>query len=46
MPTGSAVVADIMDIGRYILLEPARCLPRVENSTPWRIQPMDSILKH
>src|SRR3989454_8378743 len=31
MPTGSAVVADIMDIGRQILMEPSRKLPATED---------------
>ncbi|HYR84420.1 MAG TPA: homoserine dehydrogenase [Terriglobia bacterium] len=43
MPTGSAVVADIMDIGRQILMEPSRKLPAAEDRPPLRLQPMDSI---
>jgi homoserine dehydrogenase len=46
LPTGSAVVADIMDIARQILMEPSRKLPPVsadhELPVP-EIQPMDSI---
>src|SRR5215831_5284982 len=46
LPTGSAVVADIMDIARQILMEPSRKLPPVsadyELPVP-DIQPMDSI---
>jgi homoserine dehydrogenase len=46
MPTGSAVVADIMDIARQILMEPSHKLPPVsadhELPVP-EIQPMDSI---
>ena len=43
MPTGSAVVADIMDIGRQILMEPSRKLPASEDRPALRLQPMDSI---
>jgi len=43
MPTGSAVVADIMDIGRQILMEPSRKLPASEDPPALRLQPMDSI---
>jgi homoserine dehydrogenase len=46
MPTGSAVVADIMDIGRLILMEPSRSLPAASASTGLpsvRLQPMESI---
>ena len=46
MPTGSAVVADIMDIGRQILVEPSRNLPAAHSSEGRpliRLQPMDSI---
>src|SRR5262245_51187484 len=45
LPTGSAVVGDIMDIARQILMEPSRKLPPVsdhELPVP-EIQPMDSI---
>jgi homoserine dehydrogenase len=46
LPTGSAVVADIMDIARQILMEPSRKLPPVsadhELPVP-EIQPIDSI---
>jgi homoserine dehydrogenase len=45
-PTGSAVVADIMDIGRQILMEPSRKLPAspsVDARSPVKLQPMDSI---
>ena len=46
LPTGSAVVADIMDIARQILVEPSRKLPPVsadhELPVP-EIQPIDSI---
>ena len=46
MPTGSAVVADIIDIARQILIEPSRKLPAA--SLPGTIpiselQPVDSI---
>jgi homoserine dehydrogenase len=43
LPTGSAVVGDIMDISRHILLEPSRKLPVVEPAESLTIQPMDSI---
>jgi homoserine dehydrogenase len=43
MPTGSAVVADIMDISRRILLEPSRKLPITEEGAALNVQPMDSI---
>ena len=47
MPTGSAVVADIMDIGRMILMEPSRKLPGdpagLASDTRVKLQPMDSI---
>jgi homoserine dehydrogenase len=43
MPTGSAVVADIMDISRRILLEPSRKLPIMEEGAGLTVQPMDSI---
>jgi len=45
LPTGSAVVADIMDIARHILMEPSRKLPRSsdrELPVP-ELQPMDAI---
>lgn len=46
MPTGSAVVGDIIDIARQILLEPSRQLPADasvgELAVP-QLQPMDSI---
>jgi len=46
LPTGSAVVGDIMDIARRILMEPARTLPLGpspdELPVP-QLQPMDSI---
>jgi homoserine dehydrogenase len=46
LPTGSAVVGDIMDIARQILMEPSRKLPagpsQFELPVP-EIQPMDSI---
>ena len=46
LPTGSAVVGDIMDIARQILMEPSRKLPaslsQRELPVP-EIQPMDSI---
>lgn len=46
LPTGSAVVADIMDIGRQILVQPSRNLPETsaEEKMPHvELQPMDSI---
>jgi homoserine dehydrogenase len=46
MPTGSAVVGDIIDIAREILLEPSRKLPAESLSVDVEasaIQPMDSI---
>jgi homoserine dehydrogenase len=46
LPTASAVVADIMDIGRQILVEPSRNLPEtsvVERMPRVEPQPMDSI---
>src|SRR5256712_13262356 len=46
MPTGSAVVGDIMDIARQILMEPSRKLPpgppAIELAVT-QLQPMDSI---
>jgi homoserine dehydrogenase len=46
MPTGSAVVGDIMDIARQILMEPARKLPAASASDGLpavEFQPMESI---
>src|SRR6266403_2169713 len=48
MPTGSAVVGDIMDIARQILSEPSRKLPGVDgtNAGPGgvvRLQPIESV---
>jgi homoserine dehydrogenase len=46
LPTGSAVVADIMDIGRQILVEPSRNLPEtsvVERVPRVQLQPVESI---
>jgi len=49
MPTGSAVVGDIMDIARQILIEPSRKLPATDatnTDTPdvvVELQPMESI---
>ena len=46
LPTGSAVVADIMDIARQILLAPSRNLPATqlaEERAPLKLQPMDTI---
>jgi homoserine dehydrogenase len=46
LPTGSAVVGDIMDIGRLILMEPSRTLPESadpEGSPHIDLQPMESI---
>lgn len=43
MPTGSAVVGDIMDISRNILMEPSRKLPTPVERAPVEVQPMDSI---
>jgi homoserine dehydrogenase len=46
LPTGSAVVGDIMDIGRHILLEPSRRAPArsiAEKQAPTQIQPMESV---
>jgi homoserine dehydrogenase len=46
LPTGSAVVGDIMDIARQILIEPSRKLPAgpSQRELPGpEIQPMDSI---
>jgi homoserine dehydrogenase len=46
LPTGSAVVGDIMDIARQILMQPSRTLPAeaagVAMMVP-KLQPMDSI---
>jgi homoserine dehydrogenase len=46
LPTGSAVVGDIMDIARQILIEPARNLPAAGGSAagPVQLQPMSSIV--
>ena len=46
LPTGSAVVADIMDIARQILMEPSRKLPPTAAGIgfpPIELQPMDAI---
>src|ERR1051326_2747867 len=50
MPTGSAVVGDIMDIGRHILMEPSRKLPQsgmegTNDATgqPVQLQPIESV---
>jgi homoserine dehydrogenase len=43
LPTGSAVVADIMDISRNILMEPSRKLPAVDSVGRLNVQPMNSI---
>lgn len=43
LPTGSAVVADIMDISRSILMEPSRRLPAVTERAHLEVQPMDTI---
>jgi homoserine dehydrogenase len=44
MPTGSAVVADIMDISRHILMEPSRNLPAsASGRSAVKLVPMDSI---
>lgn len=46
MPTGSAVVADIMDIGRQILMEPSRQLPNAGVGGAMsgvELQPMEAI---
>jgi len=46
LPTGSAVVGDIMDIARQILVEPSRKLPAMETGGTEAVefQPMDSII--
>ncbi|HYR43595.1 MAG TPA: homoserine dehydrogenase, partial [Terriglobia bacterium] len=46
LPTGSAVVGDIMDIARQILIEPSRKLPTPEAGgiEAVQFQPMDSII--
>src|SRR5207237_8532029 len=45
LPTGSAVVGDIMDIARQILIEPSRKLPAAEGGMEAvQFQPMDSII--
>jgi homoserine dehydrogenase len=46
LPTGSAVVADIIDIARQILLAPSRTLPAAEGAEargPLKLQPIESI---
>ena len=44
MPTGSAVVADIMDISRHILMEPSRNLnTNPAGASPVKLVPMDSV---
>src|SRR5262245_5335435 len=46
LPTGSAVVADIIDIARQILLAPSRALPSaeaVDGPQQLKLQPIDSI---
>ena len=46
MPTGSAVVADVMDIARQILIEPSRKLPAGDGmaQAAVKLQPMQSIV--
>src|SRR5437870_6291574 len=46
MPTGSAVVGDIMDIARQILIEPGRNLPPADatSDAALGLQPMESIV--
>ena len=46
MPTGSAVVADVMDIARQILIEPSRKLPAGNgiSEAAVALQPMESIV--
>ena len=46
MPTGSAVVADVMDIARQILIEPSRKLPAGDGmaQAAVKVQPMQSIV--
>ena len=50
MPTGSAVVGDIMDIARHILMEPSRKLPpsgmegtHGASRQPVQLQPIESV---
>jgi homoserine dehydrogenase len=46
LPTGSAVVGDIMDIARQILMEPSRKLPAGDAGSVGavQVQPMESII--
>src|SRR6266571_1943736 len=46
MPTGSAVVADVMDIARQILIAPSRKLPagNATSDAALALQPMESIV--
>ncbi len=44
LPTGSAVVGDIIDIAKHILMEPAHGLPSLPSGAPSiKVEPMDSI---
>ena len=43
LPTGSAVVGDVVDISRQILMEPSRKLPWIDPPSPVQVQPMESI---
>jgi len=44
LPTGSAVVGDIIDIGRNILIGPSRALPTPPDGVkPIEVQPMENI---
>lgn len=43
LPTGSAVVGDVMDISRQILMAPSQKPPSIDENHSVNIQPMDSI---
>ena len=43
LPTGSAVVGDIIDIGRSILTGASRALPAPQTGVPIELQPMENI---
>jgi homoserine dehydrogenase len=44
LPTGSAVVGDIIDIGRNILIGPSRALPGpTDSGKPIQVQPIENI---
>jgi homoserine dehydrogenase len=43
LPTGSAVVSDIMEVGRHILMSPAHALPSQPAGDEIQVQPIEDI---